>query len=138
MKGLPSLKKRSGNVDLRIEGVSLENKRICIALTKVYGIGRSVAIKICHDLGLDPNKRPSEMDEDEVTGIRNYIKANLTVEGELKKIVISNIQKKVIINCYQGLRHKHKLPVRGQNTRRNARTRKGKSNPIANKKKITK
>lgn len=132
-------KKRGGNVDFRIEGVPLENKRICIALTKIYGIGNTVALKMCSELKIDPDKRPSEMGEEEMTAIRNYIKSHLVVEGELKKVVISNIQRKVSINSYQGLRHRYKLPVRGQNTRKNARTRKGKkSNPIANKKKVAK
>jgi small subunit ribosomal protein S13 len=135
---LASLKKRSAHVDFRIEGVSLENKRICIALTKIYGIGNTVAMKICKDLQISPDKRPADMNEAEMTQIRDYIKNNVTVEGELKKVVISNIQRKIAINCYQGLRHKYKLPVRGQRTKTNARTRKGKSNPIANKKKVTK
>jgi small subunit ribosomal protein S13 len=137
-QGLASLKKRSASVDFRVEGVSLENKRICIALTKIYGIGNTVALKICQDLKINPDKRPSDMTDEEKTAIRDYIKTNLKVEGELKKVVISNIQRKINIQCYQGLRHRYKLPVRGQRTKTNARTRKGKSNPIANKKKVTK
>jgi small subunit ribosomal protein S13 len=137
-QGLASLKKRSASVDFRVEGVSLENKRICIALTKIYGIGNTVALKICQDLNINPDKRPSDMTDEEKTAIRDYIKTNLKVEGELKKVVISNIQRKINIQCYQGLRHRYKLPVRGQRTKTNARTRKGKSNPIANKKKVTK
>lgn len=137
-QGLASLKKRSASVDFRIEGVSLENKRICIALTKIYGIGKTTAQKMCQDLKIDESKRPSDMSDEEKTLIRDYIKNHLKVEGELKKVVISNIQRKINIQCYQGLRHKFKLPVRGQRTKTNARTRKGKSNPIANKKKVTK
>ena len=137
-QGLASLKKRSASVDFRVEGVSLENKRICIALTKIYGIGNTVALKICKELKISPDKRPADMNDEEKTAIRDYIKNHIKVEGELKKVVISNIQRKVSIQCYQGLRHKYKLPVRGQRTKTNARTRKGKSNPIANKKKVTK
>lgn len=133
-----SNKKRSAVVDFRIEGVSLENKRICIALTKIYGIGNTTAMKICQDLKISPDKRPADMTDEEKTKIREYIKKNVRVEGELKKDVISNIQRKISIQSYQGLRHKFKLPVRGQRTKTNARTRKGKSNPIANKKKVTK
>lgn len=136
--GLAGAKKRSAVVDFRIEGVSLENKRICIALTKIYGIGRTIALRICEALKIDPDKRPSDMTDEEKTKIREYVKANLKVEGELKKDVISNIQRKISIQSYQGLRHKFKLPVRGQRTKTNARTRKGKSAPIANKKKVTK
>lgn len=137
-QGLASLKKRSAVVDFRIEGVSLENKRICIALTKIYGVGKVIAQKICQDLKIDENIRPSDMSDEQKTAIREYIKNHLNVEGELKKKVISDIQRKISIQCYQGLRHKRKLPVRGQRTKTNARTRKGKSNPIANKKKVTK
>jgi small subunit ribosomal protein S13 len=137
-QGLASLKKRSANVDFRIEGVSLENKRICIALTKIYGIGNTKALEICKSLKINESKRPADMTDEEKTAIRDYIKNHIIVEGELKKVVISNIQRKINIQCYQGLRHKFKLPVRGQRTKTNARTRKGKSNPIANKKKVTK
>ena len=137
-QGLSGLKKRSATVDFRIEGVSLENKRICIALTKIYGVGKVVAKRLCQDLKIDEDMRPSDMTDEQKTAIREYVKNNLNVEGELKKKVISDIQRKINIQCYQGLRHKRKLPVRGQRTKTNARTRKGKSNPIANKKKVTK
>lgn len=136
--GITPNKKRSAVVDFRIEGVSLENKRICIALTKIYGIGNTIAMKICEALKINPDKRPADMSDEEKTKIREYIKQHVRVEGELKKDVISNIQRKISIQSYQGLRHKFKLPVRGQRTKTNARTRKGKSNPIANKKKVTK
>jgi small subunit ribosomal protein S13 len=137
-QGLASLKKRSANVDFRIEGVSLENKRICIALTKIYGVGNTIALQICEALKINPDRRPGDMTDEEKTAIREYIKNHVKVEGDLKKDVISNIQRKINIQCYQGLRHRFKLPVRGQRTKTNARTRKGKSNPIANKKKVTK
>lgn len=137
--GTPSSgRRKSAVVDFRIEGVSLEDKRICIALTKIYGIGNTTAMEICNALKLNPDKRTSEMTDEEKITIREYIKKYLKVEGELKKDVISNIQRKISIQSYQGMRHKFKLPVRGQRTKTNARTRKGKSNPIANKKKVTK
>jgi small subunit ribosomal protein S13 len=90
-------------------------------------------------LNIDENVRPSDISDESKTEIREYIKNHLKVEGELKKVVISNIQKKVMLQSYQGLRHKFKLPVRGQRTRTNARTRKGpKTAAIANKKKVAK
>jgi small subunit ribosomal protein S13 len=138
-QGLSSLKKRSQSVDFRIEGVSLQNKRLCIALTAIYGIGKVTAKQICKDLQIDENIRPSEITDEQKTIIRDYIKKHLKVEGDLRKVVILNIQQKVNIQSYQGVRHRLKLPARGQRTKTNARTRKGKkSNPVANKKKVTK
>jgi small subunit ribosomal protein S13 len=132
-------RKRGTSIDFRIEGIQLENKRICIALTKIYGIGKPTALKICEELNINPDSRPSDISEEEIAILRDYIKNYIIVEGNLKQIVITNIQRKIAINSYQGLRHRFKLPVRGQNTRKNARTRKGKkTNPIANKKKVTK
>lgn len=127
--------------DIRIGGITLENKRIVIALTKIYGVGKATSIRICEELHIYEDKRPSELSEEEIMALREYVRDNplLPIESDLRKQIISNIKHKIDIHCYEGRRHQLKLPVRGQNTKRNARTRKGKkSSPIANKKKITK
>ena len=110
----------------RIAGVDLpREKRLEIALTYIYGIGRTTSATILRDTGVSPDTRVRDMTEDEITRLRDYIERNLRVEGDLRRIVQSNIQRLMDIGCYRGLRHRRGLPVRGQRTRTNARTRKG-------------
>ena len=119
----------------RIKGVDIpNNKRIEIALTYIYGIGRSLSKKILADAKVDINKKAGNLDNDELSRIRDEVNKYLT-EGDLRREVNMNIKTKMEINSYQGTRHKRGLPVRGQRTSRNARTRKGKPKTIANKKK---
>ena len=119
----------------RIKGVDIpDKKRIEIALTYIYGIGRSLSKKILEDAKVDPNKRAGQLDNEELNRIREQIE-NYTIEGDLRREVNMNIKTKMEINSYQGVRHKKGLPVRGQRTNRNARTRKGKGKVVANKKK---
>ena len=119
----------------RIKGIDLPNeKNIVIALTAIHGIGRSLSKTILTTCGVDINKKVKELTNDELAKVREEIDNHL-VEGDLRREVSLNIKTKMEINCYQGIRHKRKLPVRGQRTNRNARTRKGKGKPIANKKK---
>ncbi|NLL44386.1 MAG: 30S ribosomal protein S13 [Mollicutes bacterium] len=119
----------------RIKGVELPNeKRIEIALTYIYGIGRNLANKILKEANVDKDKKAGELDSDEIVRIRHEVNKYLT-EGDLRREVTMNIKRKMEINCYQGVRHKKGLPVRGQRTNRNARTRKGRGKVVANKKK---
>ena len=119
----------------RIKGVDIpNNKRIEIALTYIYGIGRSLSNKILNDAKIDINKKAGSLDNDELNRIREEID-KYTIEGDLRREVNMNIKTKMEINSYQGQRHKRGLPVRGQRTNRNARTRKGKGKTVANKKK---
>lgn len=119
----------------RIKGVDIpNNKRIEIAMTYIYGIGKSLSQKILTDAKIDFNKRAGELDNDELGRIRDEVDKYL-IEGDLRREVSMNIKTKMEINSYQGTRHKKGLPVRGQRTNRNARTRKGKGKTIANKKK---
>ena len=120
----------------RIAGVDLPNdKRIEIALTYIYGIGRTSADKIIADTGINPDTRVKDLTEDEVAKIRDQIENNYKVEGDLKREVQSNIKRLTDIGCYRGRRHRLGLPVRGQNTKNNARTRKGPKHTVAGKKK---
>lgn len=120
----------------RIAGIDLpRDKRIEIALTYVYGIGQKTATKIIKETGVDPDVRVKDMNEDDVAKLREYIDHNLTVEGDLRRNVALNIKRLTEIGCYRGLRHRKGLPVRGQRTKTNARTRKGPVKTIANKKK---
>ena len=120
----------------RIAGVDLpKNKRAEIGLTYIYGLGRSSAQRILHQAGIDYNKRISELNDDEVAKIRSIITADFKVEGALRSEIQTNIKRLMDINCYRGLRHRKGLPVRGQRTRTNARTRKGKRKTVAGKKK---
>ena len=120
----------------RIAGVNIpENKRVEIALTYIYGIGRTTAKKIRENLNISLNRRVNQLSENEIVEIRKMIDDEFTVEVDLKKIVMSNIKSKMDLGSYQGIRHRKKLPVRGQRTHTNARTRKGKPVAIANKKK---
>jgi small subunit ribosomal protein S13 len=123
----------------RIAGVDLpRDKRLEIGLTYIYGIGLTRAQKVCSDTGVDPDTRIRQLTDDEVTRIRRYIEANFEVEGDLRREVQQNIKRKVEIGSYQGVRHRRGLPVRGQRTHTNARTRKGRRVAIAGKKKVTK
>ncbi|GIV40359.1 MAG: 30S ribosomal protein S13 [Thermonema sp.] len=123
----------------RILGVDIpDNKQGRIALTYIYGIGRSSALKILEKVGVDPSKKVKDWTDEESVAIRNEITSNYKVEGELKSEVQLNIKRLMDIGCYRGLRHRKGLPVRGQRTRTNARTRKGKRKTVANKKKATK
>lgn len=123
----------------RIAGIDLpRNKRGVIGLTYIYGIGNSQAAAILASAGVDVNKKVQDWNDEELTNIRNYITANMKVEGELRSEVQMNIKRLMDIGCYRGLRHRKGLPVRGQRTKNNCRTRKGKRKTIANKKKATK
>lgn len=120
----------------RIAGVDLpKEKRVEIGLTYIYGIGLSTSQKILATTGIKPDTRIKDLTEDEVNEIRNYVNKNLMVEGDLRRDVALNIKRLVEIGCYRGIRHRKGLPVRGQKTKTNARTRKGPKKTIANKKK---
>ena len=120
----------------RISGVDIPNqKRVEIALTYIYGIGLTSSKKILAATGIDPDKRAKDLTEDEISKLRDEIENNYKVEGELRREVALNIKRLVEIKCYRGIRHRRGLPVRGQRTKTNARTRKGPAKTIANKKK---
>ncbi|MBQ5677363.1 MAG: 30S ribosomal protein S13 [Clostridia bacterium] len=120
----------------RIAGVDLpREKRVEIGLTYVYGIGRTSSNKILEKAGINPDTRVKDLTEDEVAKLRDIIDAEYTVEGDLHREVALNIKRLQEIGCYRGIRHRKGLPVRGQNTKNNARTRKGPKHTIANKKK---
>ena len=120
----------------RISGVDIpREKRLVISLTYVFGVGRSTAEKICEATGIDVSTRTRDLTDEEINKIRAYIDQNLKVEGDLKREVQQDIKRKMEIGSYQGLRHRKGLPVRGQRTHTNARTRKGPAKPIAGKKK---
>lgn len=119
----------------RIVGVDLpKNKPVGIALTYIFGIGRSNALRICEESGVDPQKRVSDLNDDEVRNIRTSIQQNHKVEGGLKAEINMNIKRLIDINCYRGIRHKVGLPVHGQRTRTNARSRKGRRRAVGKKK----
>jgi len=123
----------------RIAGIDIpKNKRGEIALTYVYGIGRSLAQKILEEAGVDVNIKVQDWNDDQITSIRNIINDNYKVEGGLRSEVQMNIKRLMDIGCYRGIRHRIGLPLRGQKTKNNARTRKGKKKTVANKKKATK
>ena len=123
----------------RIVGVDLpKNKRGEIGLTYIYGIGRSRAAKILEEAGIDKDLKVQDWNDDQVAKIRQIINDNFKVEGELRSEIQMNIKRLIDIGCYRGIRHRLGLPVRGQKTKNNARTRKGKKKTIANKKKATK
>lgn len=123
----------------RVAGVDIsDNKRGEIALTQIFGIGRSTAKVILENAGVDPNKKVSEWTEDESTSVRNVISAEVKVEGVLKSEVQMSIKRLMDIGCYRGYRHRKGLPVRGQRTKNNCRTRKGKRKTVANKKQVGK
>jgi small subunit ribosomal protein S13 len=120
----------------RIAGVNIPTgKRVPIALTYITGIGPRTADTICEALKIDPARRVNQLNDSEVLAIREYIDANVTVEGDLRREVTMNIKRLMDLGCYRGLRHRKGLPVRGQRTHTNARTRKGPAKAIAGKKK---
>ncbi len=120
----------------RISGVDLpKDKRVEIGLTYIYGIGRQTAVKILEDTGVNPDTRVKDLTEQDVAKLRDYIDKNCNVEGDLRREIALNIKRLVEIGCYRGVRHRKGLPVRGQRTKTNARTRKGPVKTIANKKK---
>ena len=120
----------------RIAGVDLpREKRVEIALTYIYGIGRNIADDIIEATGVNPDTRVKDLTESDVNKIREYIEHNLKVEGDLRRDVSLDIKRLMEIGCYRGVRHRKGLPVRGQNTKQNARTRKGPKKTIAGKKK---
>ena len=120
----------------RLSGVDIPNqKRIEIALTYIYGIGLTSARKILAATGIDPDTRAKDLTDDDIAKLRDEIENNYTVEGELRREVGQNIKRLIDVNCYRGIRHRKGLPVRGQRTKTNARTRKGPAKTIANKKK---
>ena len=123
----------------RISGVNIPtNKKINIALTYIFGIGNKVAGDICSEASVDITKRVSELNDQELNVIRDLIDQKHTVEGDLRRKISLDIKRLNDLGCYRGLRHRKKLPVRGQRTHTNARTRKGKAVAIAGKKKVTK
>ncbi len=123
----------------RISGVDIpREKRVEISLTYIYGIGRSTAQQICQAAEINPGTRVRNLTDDEVARLRGFIDANVRVEGDLRREVSQDIKRKMEIGCYQGLRHRRGLPVRGQRTHTNARTRKGPKRTVAGKKKVKK
>lgn len=123
----------------RIAGVDIPtNKRGEIALTYIYGIGRSKATSILTEAGIDVNMKVKEWNDDQITAVRDLISSTIKTEGELRSEVQLNIKRLMDIGCYRGIRHRIGLPLRGQSTKNNARTRKGKKKTVANKKKATK
>ncbi len=119
----------------RVIGIDIpDNKRLEISLTYIYGIGRTLSNQICEKLRLDKNMRARNLTEDQIAQINSVLQKDYVVEGDLRRQVQGNIKRLVGINCYRGTRHRVGLPVRGQRTRTNARTRKGKRKTVANKK----
>ena len=123
----------------RISGINIPtNKRVSIALTYIFGIGPKKATDICSQASIDKSKRVNQLNEEEISKIRKLIDNNISVEGDLRREIAMNIKRFNDLGCYRGLRHRKKLPVRGQRTHTNARTRKGKAIAIAGKKKVLK
>jgi small subunit ribosomal protein S13 len=123
----------------RLVGVDLpRDKRMAVALTYIYGVGRSRAADALAATGIDPNMRAADLSDEQLVSLRDWIEANLRVEGDLRREVASDIRRKVEIGSYQGIRHRRGLPVHGQRTHTNARTRKGPRKTVAGKKKATK
>jgi small subunit ribosomal protein S13 len=122
----------------RIAGVDLPNKHVDVALTYIYGLGRSSAQAICAAAGVDPDARINDLSSEQINVLRKIIESDYKVEGRLRTEVSLNVKRLMDIGCYRGLRHRRGLPVRGQRTRTNARTRKGKRKTVAGKRKATK
>jgi small subunit ribosomal protein S13 len=123
----------------RLAGVDLpRDKRVEIALTYIYGIGLPTSVKILEQTGIEPATRVRDLTEDEVARLREVIDREMTVEGDLRRLVSANIKRLMDIGCYRGLRHRRGLPVRGQRSKTNARTRKGPKRTVAGKKKTAK
>ncbi len=122
----------------RVAGADIPDaKRVEIALTYIYGIGRTRSVKILNDTKVDKNIRVKDLSDDQLVAIRDYIEGNYKVEGDLRRDVAADIRRKVEIGSYEGIRHRKGLPVRGQRTKTNARTRKGPKRTVAGKKKAT-
>ena len=120
----------------RISGVDIpREKRLEISLTYIFGIGKPTAQRMCADLDISPNTRVRDLTDEEVNKLRGWVDKNITVEGDLRREVQTDIKRKIEIGCLQGIRHRKGLPVRGQRTHTNARTRKGPKKTVANKKK---
>jgi small subunit ribosomal protein S13 len=123
----------------RIAGVDIpREKRLEISLTYIFGVGRTTAHNVCEATGIDESTRVRDLTDEEVTRLRNWIDANLKVEGDLRRDIQQDIKRKMEIGSYQGIRHRRGLPVRGQRTHTNARTRKGPKKTVAGKKKVRK
>ena len=123
----------------RIAGVDIpREKRLEISLTYIFGVGRTTSQKVISELGLNADTRVRDLTDEEVNRIRTYVDANLKVEGDLRRDIQQDIKRKMEIGCYQGLRHRRGLPVHGQRTHTNARTRKGPKKTVAGKKKVRK
>ena len=123
----------------RIAGVDIpREKRLGTSLTYIFGIGETTAVQVCEGTGIDPATRVRDLTEEEVTRLRNWIDANVKVEGDLRRDVSQDIKRKMEIGSYQGIRHRRGLPVHGQRTHTNARTRKGPKKTVAGKKKVRK
>ena len=124
---------------VRISGVDLPiDKKVYVSLSYLFGVGQVTAKQICVAVNIDYEKRMKELTEDDVDKIRGYIDKNFVVEGDLRGKIAQDIKLKIAIGCYEGSRHRNRLPVRGQRTKTNAKTRKGRSAPIANKKVVAK
>ena len=123
----------------RISGVDIpREKRLEISLTYIFGVGRSTSQEICDNVGISRDTRVRDLTDEEVAQLRTYVDQNVKVEGDLRREIAANIKRKVEIGTYEGLRHRRGLPVRGQRTRTNARTRKGPKKTVAGKKKVRK
>lgn len=123
----------------RIIGVDIPNdKRLEFSLTYIYGIGHKTALDVCRDLNLDPGMKARDLSEEQVTSLANHLQKNYQVEGELRRSLAQSISRLRDIGCYRGMRHRRSLPVRGQRTRTNARSRKGPKKTVAGKKSIKK
>lgn len=123
----------------RIAGVDIpREKRLEISLTYIYGVGRTTSQQVCEATGINRDTRVRDLTDEEVVKLRNYITANVKVEGDLRRDVQSDIRRKMEIGCYEGIRHRRGLPVHGQRTHTNARTRKGPKKTVAGKKKVKK
>ncbi|MFN2503748.1 MAG: 30S ribosomal protein S13 [Acidimicrobiales bacterium] len=123
----------------RIAGVDIpREKRLEISLTYIFGVGRTRASEVCAETEIDPSTRVRDLTDEEVVRLRTFIDQNLKVEGDLRRDVAQDIKRKIEIGCYQGIRHRRGLPVRGQRTHTNARTRKGPKKTVAGKKKVKK
>ena len=123
----------------RIQGVDIpREKRLVISLTYLFGIGNTTAARLCEEVGIDPSTRVRDLTDAEVNKVREWIDNNLEVEGDLRREVQQNIKRKIEIGSYQGIRHRKGLPVRGQRTQTNARSRKGPKKTVAGKKKVKK
>ena len=123
----------------RIAGVDIpREKRLGTSLTYIFGIGETTALQVCEGTGIDPATRVRDLTEEEITRLRNWIDANVKVEGDLRRDISQDIKRKMEIGSYQGIRHRRGLPVHGQRTHTNARTRKGPKKTVAGKKKVRK